>query len=149
MLSSTSLLALPNFTKTFEIEHDISSVTIGAILMKEKQPIAFFSEKLNRVALNCPSYDKEMYALVRALETWQHCLSPKEFVVHAEHESLKHLKGQGKLNQNHAKMVKLIETFPYVTKYKQDKKNVVADALSLRYTLISTLNAKLLKFKYI
>uniref|UniRef100_A0A2N9GFC9 Reverse transcriptase domain-containing protein n=1 Tax=Fagus sylvatica TaxID=28930 RepID=A0A2N9GFC9_FAGSY len=40
------------------------------------------------------TYDKELYALVRALETWQHYLWPKEFVIHTDHESLKHLKGQ-------------------------------------------------------
>ena len=38
--------------------------------MREKQPIAYFSEKLNRVALNYPTYVKKLYALVRALETW-------------------------------------------------------------------------------
>jgi len=30
--------------------------------------------------------------LIRALETWQHYLWPKEFVIHSDHESLKHLK---------------------------------------------------------
>ncbi|RVW19070.1 Transposon Ty3-I Gag-Pol polyprotein [Vitis vinifera] len=62
---------------------------------------------------------EELYALVRALETWQHYLWPKEFVIHTDHESLKHLKGQGKLNRRHAKWVEFIETFPYVIKYKQ------------------------------
>ncbi|RVW59412.1 Transposon Ty3-I Gag-Pol polyprotein [Vitis vinifera] len=80
--------------------------------------------------LNYPTYDKELYALLRALETWQHYLWPKEFVIHTDHESLKHLKGQGKLNRRHAKWVEFIETFPYVIKYKQGKENIVADALS-------------------
>jgi hypothetical protein len=57
--------------------------------MQEKQPIAYFSEKLNGAALNYPIYDKELYALVKALETWQHYLWPKEFVIHTDHESLK------------------------------------------------------------
>ncbi|RVW59804.1 RNA-directed DNA polymerase-like [Vitis vinifera] len=65
------------------------------------------------------SITEELYALVRALETWQHYLWPKEFVIHTDHESLKHLKGQGKLNRRHAKWVEFIETFPYVIKYKQ------------------------------
>uniref|UniRef100_A0A2N9GKP4 Retrotransposon gag domain-containing protein n=1 Tax=Fagus sylvatica TaxID=28930 RepID=A0A2N9GKP4_FAGSY len=68
-------------------------IGIGAVLMQEKRPIAYFSEKLNGAALNYPTYDKELYALVRALETWQHYLWPKEFVIHTDHESLKHLKG--------------------------------------------------------
>jgi hypothetical protein len=63
-LCSTPVLALPDFNKTFEIEYDASGIGIGAILMQDRQPIAFFSEKL-----------------------W-----PKEFVIHTDHESLKCLK---------------------------------------------------------
>jgi hypothetical protein len=37
--------------------------------MQDRRPIAFFSEKLSGAALNYPTYDKELYALVRALET--------------------------------------------------------------------------------
>ncbi|XP_035542985.1 uncharacterized protein LOC118346088, partial [Juglans regia] len=131
-LTNAPLLVLPNFAKTFEIECDASGIGIGAVLMQEGRPIAYFSEKLSGAALNYPTYDKEMYALVRALENWQHYLWPKEFVIHTDHESLKHLKGQQRLNKRHAKWVEFIETFPYVIRYKQGKENVVADALSRR-----------------
>jgi hypothetical protein len=73
-------------------------------------------------ALNYPTYDKELYALVRALETWQHYLWPKEFVIHTDHESLKKLKGQGKLNRRHAKQMEFIETFPYVSNTNKVRK---------------------------
>uniref|UniRef100_A0A2N9IIS4 Reverse transcriptase RNase H-like domain-containing protein n=1 Tax=Fagus sylvatica TaxID=28930 RepID=A0A2N9IIS4_FAGSY len=63
-------------------------------ITEEKRSIAYFNEKLNGAALNYQTYDKELYALVGALETWQHYLWPKEFVIHTDHESLKHLKGQ-------------------------------------------------------
>ncbi|XP_035546591.1 uncharacterized protein LOC118348639 [Juglans regia] len=131
-LTNAPLLVLPNFAKTFEIECDASGIGIGAVLMQEGRPIAYFSEKLSGAALNYPTYDKEMYALVRALENWQHYLWPKEFVIHTDHESLKHLKGQQRLNKRHAKWVEFIETFPYVIRYKQGKENVVADVLSRR-----------------
>jgi hypothetical protein len=62
--------------------------------MQEKWPIAYFSEKLNGTALNYLTYENELYALVKALETWQHYLWQKKFVIHTDHESLKHLKGQ-------------------------------------------------------
>jgi hypothetical protein len=65
-------------------------------------------------------------------------------VIHTDHESLKHLKGQHKLNKWHARWVEFIETFPYVIRYKQGKENVVSDALSRRCALLSTLDAKLL-----
>ena len=99
--------------------------------------------------LNHPTYDKEMYALVRALETWQHYLWPREFVIHTDHETLKHLKGQNKLNKRHARWMEFIETFPYVIRYKQGKENVVADALSRRYALLNALDSKLLGFELI
>ena len=115
--------------------------------MQEGHHIAYFNEKLNGAALNYPIYDKEMYALVRELETWQNYLLHKEFVIHTDHESLKHLKGHGKLHKRHVRWVEFIESFPYVIKYKQGKENVLADALSRRYARISILNAKLLGFE--
>uniref|UniRef100_A0A2N9FMT4 Integrase catalytic domain-containing protein n=1 Tax=Fagus sylvatica TaxID=28930 RepID=A0A2N9FMT4_FAGSY len=148
-LCSAPVLALPNFNKTFEIECDASGIGIGAILMQDRRPIAFFSEKLSGASLKYPTYDKELYALVRALETWQHYLWPREFVIHTDHESLKHLKGQGKLNQRHARWLEYIETFPYVIHYKQDKENIVADTLSRRYVLLTSMSAKLLGFEYV
>ncbi|RVX01200.1 Retrovirus-related Pol polyprotein from transposon 297 [Vitis vinifera] len=92
-LCGAPLLALPDFSRTLEIECDASGIGIGAVLM-EKRPLTYFSEKVNGATLNYPTYAKELYALVRALETWQHYLWTKEFVIHTDHESLKHLKGQ-------------------------------------------------------
>ncbi|KAM6574978.1 uncharacterized protein LOC115696576 [Cannabis sativa] len=43
-------------------------------------------------------------------------------MIHIDHESLKHLKGQHKLNRRHARWVQYIETFPYVIRYKKDGK---------------------------
>jgi hypothetical protein len=148
-LTQAPILPLPNFSKSFEIECDASNVGIGAVLMQEGHPIAYFSEKLKGAALNYSTYDKELYALVRALQTWQHYLLPKEFVIHSDHESLKYLKGQGKLNKRHAKWVEFLEQFPYVIKHKKGKANVVADALSRRYVLLSTLETKIFGLEHI
>jgi hypothetical protein len=143
-LTLAPLLALPDFGKTFEIECDACGVGIGGVLMQEGRPFAYFSEKLSGPTLNYSIYDKELYALVRCLETWQHYLVSKEFVIHSDHESLKHLKGQLKLNRRHAKWSEFIESFPYIVKYKKGKDNVVADVLSRRHVLLAELDAKVL-----
>ncbi|XP_071933836.1 uncharacterized protein [Coffea arabica] len=93
LLTSAPILALPNFDVTFEVECDASGIGIGAVLHQNNRPLAYFSEKLSGGALNYPTYDKELYAVVRALEVWQHYLMPKEFVIHTDHESIKFLKG--------------------------------------------------------
>jgi hypothetical protein len=101
-LTTTPLLAVSDFGKTFEIECDASGVGIGGVLMQEGRPIAYFSERLSGPTLNYSIYDKELYAIMRCLETWQHYLLSKEFVIHSDHESLKHFKGQLKLKRRHA-----------------------------------------------
>jgi hypothetical protein len=73
-LWSTPVLALPDFTRAFEVECDASVIGIGVVLMQDRRLIVYFSEKHNGVALNYPTYDKELYALVRTLEIWQHYL---------------------------------------------------------------------------
>jgi len=53
-------------------------VGIGAVLLQEGHPIAYFSEKQNGPSRNYPTYDKELYALVQALRTWEHYLEHLE-----------------------------------------------------------------------
>jgi hypothetical protein len=73
-LTHAPLLQLSDFGKTFELECDTSGIGIGGVLLQEGKPIAYFSEKLSRPSLNYSTYDKELYALVCVLETWQHYL---------------------------------------------------------------------------
>jgi len=101
------------------------------VLLQGGHPIAYFSEKLHGASLDYPTYDKELY------------------VIHSDHESLKYLKGQHKLNKRHAKWMEFLEQFPYVIKYKKGKSNVVADALYRRHTLFSKLGAQILGFDHI
>ncbi|XP_023642103.1 uncharacterized protein LOC111831583 [Capsella rubella] len=146
-LTEAPLLVLPDFNKTFEVECDASNVGIGAVLTQGGRPVAYFSEKLSGATLNYPTYDKELYALVRAMETWQHYLLARECVIHTDHETLKHLRGQTNLKKRHAKWLEFIEAFPYVIKYKKGKENIVADALSRRHSLITTMDATILGFE--
>jgi hypothetical protein len=73
-LTHAPLLQLPNFGKTFELECDASGIGIGGVLLEEGKHISYFSEKLSGPSLNYSMYDKELYALVHVLETWQHYL---------------------------------------------------------------------------
>ncbi|XP_074271803.1 uncharacterized protein LOC141595737 [Silene latifolia] len=146
-LCEAPVLALPDFSQPFEVECDASGVGIGAVLRQGNRPVAFFSEKLGGARLKYCTYDKEFYAIVRALMYWSHYLRPSHFILHSDHESLKYINGQQNLSPRHAKWVEFLQAFHFSAKYKNGKSNIVADALSRRYSLISVLSSKLLGFE--
>ncbi|CAO2832454.1 unnamed protein product [Amaranthus hypochondriacus] len=135
--------------KPFEVECDASNTGIGAVLIQEGLPIAYFSEKLNKSRANYSAYDKEFYAMVRALEHWSRYLKGKPFVLHSDHEALKNISGQSKLSAKHARWVEFMQGFNFVAKYKTGKTNTVVDALSRRAHLLAILDAKVLEFEMI
>ncbi|RDX93227.1 hypothetical protein CR513_24540, partial [Mucuna pruriens] len=95
-LTQALILALPNFSKSFKLECDAYSVWIEVVFLKEGHQI---------VHLNYSTYDQKLFAL--------------EFVIQSDHEYLKNLREQGKLN-------------------------VVVDVLSRRHTLIAMLETKMI-----
>ncbi|GKV03596.1 hypothetical protein SLEP1_g15871 [Rubroshorea leprosula] len=148
-LTETFVLALPNFDLMFEVDCDASNVGIGAVLSQEGRPIAFFNEKLNDTKLRYSTYDKEFYAIVRALEHWSHYLLSKEFILHSDHEALKHLNSQQKISRQHAAWSEFLQAYPFILKYKSGVQNRVADALSRRHALLTSLQMKVIGFEVI
>ena len=148
-LTEAPVLALPNFDQVFEVSCDASNTGIGAVMSQEGHPIAFFSEKLNEAKLKYSTYDKEFYAIVRALQHWSHYLLNKEFILYSDHEALKHLNSQQKINRRHAAWSEILQSYPFLLKHKAGTLNSVADALSRRHTLLTTLQAKVVGFEVI
>lgn len=111
--------------------------------------MAYCSKKLNGVALNYPTYDRELYLVIRVLKMWKHYLHLKEFIIHIGHKSLNHLKSQGKLSTRHIRQVSFINTFRHVFKYKKGVDSVVTSTLLHYYTLVSSLKARLIRFEHI
>ena len=70
-LINAPLLALPNFSQTFEIECDASNVGIVAMVLQEGHPIAYFSEKRKGSHINYSTYDKELYENLATLSSFK------------------------------------------------------------------------------
>ena len=146
-MTQAPVLRLPDFTKVFEVACDASHVGIGGVLSQEGHPVAFFSEKLSEAKLKYTTYEKEFYALVQALRYWRHYLIHKEFVLYSDHEALKHVNSQKKLNQKHGKWVEFLQEYAFVIKHKAGVENKAADALSRVIYVMNTLSVKVVGFE--
>ena len=93
----------------FEVECDASQVGIGAVLSQDGRPTAFFSEKLNEEKRKYSTYDKEFYAIYRALFHWSQYLLCKPFVLFSDHEALKFINHQHKLNRRYETWVEFLQ----------------------------------------
>ncbi|XXG79359.1 hypothetical protein AAC387_Pa09g0449 [Persea americana] len=146
-VTEAPILVLPDFDKVFEVNCDASKVGIGAVLSQEGKPIAYFSEKLNDSHKKYSTYDKEFYAIIQALDHWSHYLLPKEFILFSDHEALKYINGQHKLSNKHATWVEFLQAYHFHIKHKSGSQNIVADALSRRHSLLSTMQVKVVGFE--
>ena len=90
-MMASPVLRLPDFSKEFIIETDASNVGIGAILMQEGHPIAFFSKKLGPKLQAASVYIKELYAITEVVLKWRQYLLSHFFLIRTDHKSIREL----------------------------------------------------------
>lgn len=94
------------------------------------RPLAFFSKALKGRAVGMSTYEKELFALVLAVQKLRPYLLGHAFVVKTDHQSLKFLLDQriGTIMQQ--KWILKLLGYDFVVEFKRGRENVVADALS-------------------
>jgi uncharacterized UPF0160 family protein len=93
-LVTTSVLALPNFTKTFVLEIDASDSGIGVVLMQEGHPLAFLSKSLGLKSRDLSTYEKEYMAILIAVQQQRPYLQQGKFHIYTDHKILAQLNEQ-------------------------------------------------------
>ncbi|XP_042032533.1 uncharacterized protein LOC121779292 [Salvia splendens] len=131
-MTSTPVLRLPDFTKTFYVETDASDLGIGAVLIQGGHPIAYFSRKLGPRRRVASTYHKELYAIVEAVQKWRQYLLGREFVIRSDQKSLKELLQQVVQTPDQQLYVRKLMGYNFRIEYKKGALNRAADALSRR-----------------
>jgi hypothetical protein len=127
------LLALPNFSLVFTLETDACATGLGAVLMQNGRPLAYFSKNLGPNTSAKSVYEKEAMGILEALKKWRHYFLGNKLIIKTDQSSLKYLASQRLLEGiQHKLMLKLLE-FDFTIQYKKGCENAAADALSRKY----------------
>lgn len=131
-LVTAPLLSLPDFSQKFVVETDASGKGIGAVLMQQHHPIAYISKSLGPKQQAMSVYERELLAIVYAVQKWGAYLAHAPFIIKTDQRSIKHILDQ-KLNTSfqQAWVAKLMG-FDFEIQYKEGAQNLAADALSRR-----------------
>jgi len=107
-MTTAPVLASPQDSEPFRIEADSSDFASRAILSQrlpgeEKwQPVAFYSKFLSPVEQNYEIHNKEMLAIIHALEEWRYFLEGARYPVEiwTDHKNLEYFMMAKKLNRH-------------------------------------------------
>lgn len=117
-LTSAPVLALPNFSLPFQLETDASGTGLGAVLMQQGRPLAFFSKTLGPKSAAISTYEKEALAVLEALKKWRHYLIANELLIRTDQRSLKFMTGQKVSEGIQQKLLLKQLEFNYKIEYK-------------------------------
>ena len=131
-LMSKPVLVLPDLTKPFEVECDACGDCLGAVLQQEGHAIAYESRCLNEQERVLGIYEKELLAVIHALDSWKHYLLGTPFIIRTDHQSIKYFMTQTKLSDKQMRWANFLSQFHFHIAHIPGKHNLVADALSRR-----------------
>nr|GEZ84427.1 reverse transcriptase [Tanacetum cinerariifolium] len=128
---NTLVLRFPDFTLPFTVETDACNVGVGAVLMQQGQPIAFLSKGLSKKNQMLSTYEKELLAVVMAINKWRPYLQGHHFIIKTDQQSLKYFLEQRVTSLIQKKWLAKLMGLDYEIVYKKGTENKVADALSM------------------
>jgi len=95
LLSTTPIMKTPNWSLSFEIMCDASDYAIGAVLgqREDKLPHAIYyaSKTLLDAQVNYTTTEKELLAVVFALDKFRSYLLGSKVIIYSDHAALRHL----------------------------------------------------------
>lgn len=138
IFKSAPTLAIFDWSKQTVVEVDASNWATGGTLSQwrddQLRPVAYFSAKHSVQECNYDIYDKELLAIVKALEEWRPELEGVEtpFEIYTDHKNLKTFTETKELNQRQMRWAGFLSRFNFRLIYRPGSVNIRPDALSRR-----------------
>ncbi|RVW25753.1 Retrovirus-related Pol polyprotein from transposon 17.6 [Vitis vinifera] len=133
-LTTTPIVRAPNWQLPFELMCDASDFAIGAVLgqREDGKPyvIYYASKTLNEAQRNYTTTEKELLAVVFALDKFRAYLVGSFIIVFTDHSALKYLLTKQDAKARLIRWILLLQEFDLQIKDKKGVENVVADHLS-------------------
>ena len=136
-LASAPVLALPDYTKLFEVVADASGFAIGAVLLQEGRVIAYESKAMSPAERNYSAGDQELLAVVHALKTWRCYLQDnRPFTVVTDHSPNVAMPTKELYRRRQVAWSQFLQCFNFHWVYRPGRVNV-ADPLSRQHALMA------------
>ena len=96
--------------------------------------MAYFSSKLSPTKFNYEIYDKELLAVVRALEHWRPELEGtiEPITIFTDHKNLEYFMSTKTLNRRQARWSEFLSRFNFIITYRPGKQGGKPDSLTRR-----------------
>ncbi|KAM1516929.1 hypothetical protein ACFX13_016132 [Malus domestica] len=134
LLSTAPVIMPPDWSLPFELMCDASDYVVGAVLgqrvNKVPHVIYYASQTFNDAQLNYSTTEKELLAVVFALEKFRSYLIGTKVIVFSDHAALKYLFTKKDAKPRPIRWILLLQEFDLEIKDKKASENVVADHLS-------------------
>ncbi|CAN6678827.1 unnamed protein product [Malus baccata var. baccata] len=134
MLTSAPIIRPPDWSIPFELMCDASDYALGTVLgqRKDKQPhvIYYASQTLNDAQLNYSTTEKELLAVVFALDKFRSYLLGTKVIIYTDHAALKYLLTKKEAKPRLIRWMLFLQEFDIEIRDKKGSENVVADHLS-------------------